>query len=124
MGLAARRAAARIRQLESGADASAASIQQLEARLQPITDLELETVRLDGELQLRQTDIDALRVSYADKKTIYDQLIQQVAIFDEKLSFAEMGVYEPHFDFTDRNSGSIFTLNHYARRPVAGARKA
>jgi hypothetical protein len=69
--------------------------------LKSITDLELEAERLDGELRQRRTDIDALRVSYADKKAIYDQLIPQVAIFDEKLSFAEMGVYEPHFDFTD-----------------------
>jgi hypothetical protein len=93
--------AARIRQLDSDAEASAARIQQLETRLKPITDLELETERLNGELQRRQTDIEALRVSYADKKAIYDRLIQQIAIFDEKLSFAEMGVYEPHFDFTD-----------------------
>jgi hypothetical protein len=28
-------------------------------------------------------------------------LVAEVAIYDERLSFAEMGVYEPHFDFTD-----------------------
>jgi hypothetical protein len=55
--------AARIQQLESDAEASAARIQQLEARLKPITDIELETERLNA-------DIDALRVSYADKKAI------------------------------------------------------
>src|SRR4051794_5159615 len=62
--------AARIRQLESDAAASTARIQQLEARLKPITDLELESERLVCELRRRQTDIDALRASYADKKAI------------------------------------------------------
>ncbi len=32
---------------------------------------------------------------------MYDKLAAEVAIFDERLAFAEMGVYEPHFDFTD-----------------------
>src|SRR4051794_37264557 len=67
------------------AEASAARIQQLESRLKAITDLELESDRLNGELQRRRTDIEALRVSYAEKKAIYDELMQQVSIFDEKL---------------------------------------
>jgi hypothetical protein len=31
-------------------------------------------------------------------------LEQQVAIYDERLAFAELGVYEPHFEFTDSDA--------------------
>lgn len=46
-------------------------------------------------------DLEDLKLSYAEKKAIYDRLLHEIAIFDERLSFAEMGVYEPHFEFTD-----------------------
>ena len=75
--------------------------QQLELRLKPIVNLEEEIQRLNGIIHQRTSEIEALRASYDEKKSVYDLLIRQVAIFDEKLSFAEMGVYEPHFDFTD-----------------------
>ncbi|QYY37213.1 DUF4041 domain-containing protein [Ruficoccus sp. ZRK36] len=45
--------------------------------------------------------IDQLRSSYSEKKAIFDRLEAQVAVYDERLSFAELGVYEPHFDFND-----------------------
>ncbi|WP_248307273.1 DUF4041 domain-containing protein [Devosia sp. 1635] len=44
-------------------------------------------------------NVEDLRQSYSEKKAVYDRLAKQVAIFDERLAFAEMGVYEPHFDF-------------------------
>ena len=87
--------------LQGSYDQSIQKVQELEERLKPITKFDVEIKRLTAETQRRQAQIDALRTSYADKKATYDRLIQQVAIFDEKLSFAEMGVYEPHFDFTD-----------------------
>lgn len=43
--------------------------------------------------------IEELRASYGSKKEVYDRLAQEVAIFDEKLAFAELGLYAPHFDF-------------------------
>ncbi len=46
-------------------------------------------------------EIATLRTSYREKKEVFDRLAKEVAIFDEKLAFAEMGVYEPHFDYTD-----------------------
>ena len=48
-----------------------------------------------------QHELGALQRRYSEKKQIYDRLSAEVAIFDERLAFAEMGVYEPHFDFTD-----------------------
>ena len=48
-----------------------------------------------------QGEIELLQRNYIEKRQIYDRLVAEVAIFDEKLAFAELGVYEPHFDFTD-----------------------
>lgn len=42
-----------------------------------------------------------MKVQYKEKREIYDRLAHEVAIFDERLAFAELGVYEPHFDYTD-----------------------
>lgn len=48
-----------------------------------------------------RAETDKLRSQYAEKRAVYDRLLKEVAIFDDRLAFAEMGVYEPHFDFTD-----------------------
>lgn len=45
-----------------------------------------------------------LRFSYGEKRAVYDRLLGELAIFDERLAFAEMGVYQPHFDFSDSES--------------------
>ena len=44
---------------------------------------------------------EKLRANYKTKRETYDRLLQELAIFDERIAFAELGVYEPHFDFTD-----------------------
>jgi len=48
-----------------------------------------------------QSQIEVTRTSYSEKRATLKKLEQQVAIYDEKLSFAELGVYEPHFEFND-----------------------
>ncbi len=48
-----------------------------------------------------ENQIQELRGSYVRKREQYDRLIKEVAILDDKVAFAEMGVYDPHFDFTD-----------------------
>jgi hypothetical protein len=64
---------------------------------------EAESKALVASLQAQSSamtvNVAELRQSYADKKAIFDRLASEVAIFDERLAFAEMGVYEPHFDF-------------------------
>lgn len=80
------------------ADAKVAAI---EARFKPVLDLDQEAEVVKTRIANLQAQLSELRTSYTDKKAIYDRLIKEVAIFDEKLAFAEMGVYEPHFDFTD-----------------------
>ncbi|SCW56353.1 DUF4041 domain-containing protein [Ancylobacter rudongensis] len=95
----------------------------LEQRFKPVLDVEAEIERLRAEAhrtitqalteatgtleKLRsetaqaETQLSTLRTDYKDKRTTYERLAAEVAIFDERLAFAEMGVYEPHFDFTD-----------------------
>ncbi len=56
--------------------------------------------------KLRATDegeinknIEKLKISYAEKRKIYDKLKEESAIYDETIELAQLGFYEPHFDF-------------------------
>jgi chromosome segregation ATPase len=55
----------------------------------------------DEKIRELEHSISNLRNSYSEKKQIFDKLLEQVAIYDDRLAFAELGVYEPHFDFQD-----------------------
>lgn len=46
-----------------------------------------------------ETDIQSIRDSYRSKKEIYDNLVRQLAIYNEDFELAELGFYQPHFDF-------------------------
>ncbi|OAM74428.1 DUF4041 domain-containing protein [Devosia elaeis] len=61
--------------------------------------MEVRVSNLSAQATAMTVDLENLRRSYAEKKTIFDRLAVEVAVFDERLAFAEMGVYEPHFDF-------------------------
>jgi len=74
---------------------------QMLLRFQPIIDQDEEIARLNSEISSLTADIDNLKGLYAQKKSTYDRLAREVAVFDERLAFAELGVYEPHFDYTD-----------------------
>jgi hypothetical protein len=76
-------------------------IEQLEQRFSGIVDADAEEARVRAEAAEANLQVDELRASYSEKKAVYDRLLHEIAIFDERLSFAEMGVYDPHFDFTD-----------------------
>lgn len=52
-------------------------------------------------LAAQASEIGNLRASYREKRATYDRLLSEIAVFDDRLAFAEMGVYEPHFDFDD-----------------------
>ncbi len=66
-----------------------------------VGDAEARVSELSGQASSITSSIAQLRAQYTEKKAIYDRLAAEVAIFDERLAFAEMGLYEPHFDFTD-----------------------
>lgn len=81
--------------------ALASRVTAIETRFKDVLDLDAEAASLRAQNQQEVFQIEQLRASYAEKKVVYDRLLKEVAIFDEKLAFAEMGVYEPHFDYTD-----------------------
>lgn len=74
---------------------------ETEERFSAIISIETEVKKLGAEVSEREAASAKLKKEYAEKRKIYDELKNQIAIFDEKLAFAEMGVYEPHFDFGD-----------------------
>lgn len=79
----------------------AAEHEATKTKYAPIISQEAEVSRLQAIASTLVADIEKLRASYAEKRALFDRLEQQVAIYDERLAFAELGVYEPHFDFTD-----------------------
>jgi hypothetical protein len=89
------------KQAEASVQDVGGRLRTVEERFKPIIDQEAEVHRLQGLAQEIDSDIAKLRASYSEKKAVFDRLAKEVAIFDDKLAFAEMGVYEPHFDFTD-----------------------
>lgn len=75
--------------------------ESIRARYAPIASQEEEIARLGAVIGDLNADIVKLQSSYSEKRTVFDRLEQQIAVYDERLSFAELGVYEPHFDFGD-----------------------
>ncbi len=73
----------------------------IESRFRPVLDVEAEVQRLSVLTREQEGVIAKLRSDYLEKRAVYDRLKREVSIFDEKLAFAEMGVYEPHFEYTD-----------------------
>lgn len=88
------RAEMRIAEAEATADS-------LKEKYAPITSIEDEVSTLRATAAEIQKQIEETRSSYSEKRATLKKLEQQVAIYDEKLSFAELGVYEPHFEFND-----------------------
>jgi nitrate reductase assembly molybdenum cofactor insertion protein NarJ len=79
----------------------AAEHEATKAKYGAIISQEAEVARLQAIASTLTVDIEKLRASYAEKRVLFDRLEQQVAVYDERLAFAELGVYEPHFDYTD-----------------------
>lgn len=67
----------------------------------PILDVDAEAKKLEKENASLKTKIEELRAKYSKKHSILKSLEEQVAVYDDKLSFVELGIYEPHFDFND-----------------------
>ncbi|MHA6643693.1 DUF4041 domain-containing protein [Mesorhizobium sp. A623] len=95
------KALAAIKALQVSEKEAVSRVGYLEGRFGGVVDLDNESVRLGLVIAALNSEIDQLRTAYKEKKQVYDRMISEVAIFDDRLAFAEMGVYEPHFDFTD-----------------------
>lgn len=84
----------------------------LELERLPLTEVELRAKNLTEEIEQRQkaaeldlfstnAEIEKTRETYKEKRAKLNELTKEVAVYDERLSLAEHGIYEPHFDFTD-----------------------
>lgn len=95
------RARGRAKRLMKEKETAAADASALKDRFSPILSIESEIARLRDEADSTRRSTDEIRSTYMEKRKLLDQLEKQVAVYDERLSFAELGVYEPHFDFND-----------------------
>lgn len=74
---------------------------KLTERFSAVIDIEAEAQKARNERDRIEGDTEKLRSAYKEKRQVYDRLLEQVAVFDEQISFAEFGVYQPHFEFGD-----------------------
>ena len=54
---------------------------------------------LDIEIENKKNEITLIKSSYRDKKTIFEMLKKEAAIYDETIELAELGFYKPSFNF-------------------------
>jgi len=82
---------------------------ELESRLGPValfdqqkTEMQavLDRIRLVS-IPAAQAEVDAIRSEHSDRRASLDLLVHEIAKVEERISFAELGIYEPHFDFAD-----------------------
>ena len=78
--------------------------QIMEARLETVASFEAEVASLEAGIARLTQETDTARNTYAEKRKLLEALEHEVSVYDERLSFAEFGVYEPHFDFGDSES--------------------
>lgn len=88
-----------------------AEIEKVKARFVGVTDLDAEKEKVLAELQALEGEVASIKSGYHEKKAIFDRLISEIAVFDDRLAFAEMGVYEPHFDYGDSEAYKISISN-------------
>ncbi|WP_201525935.1 DUF4041 domain-containing protein [Psychrobacter frigidicola] len=74
-------------------------VKKYEQKYSEIIDVDSAVDTSNTELDKINLKIVELQESYKQKHIIYNDLIDRVAIYDERMNFAEMGMYEPHFDF-------------------------
>lgn len=89
------------RRAEIRASEAEATAEVLKEKYAPISSVEGEVSTLMDTAEEMQKQIEETRSSYSAKRAILKKLEQKVAVYDEKLSFAELGIYEPHFEFND-----------------------
>ena len=82
-------------------EAKERAIEEFDEKYSPIVSVEAELDRLRKAAEQMQQETNSLRERYAEKRSTLQKLENQVAVYDERISFAELGVYEPHFDFGD-----------------------
>ena len=80
---------------------SKSELKKLISKFSPVISMEAEVDRLKNEADKIQQEIEVTRSTYSEKRSLLEDLEQEVAVYDERISFAQFGVYEPHFDYSD-----------------------
>ena len=70
-----------------------------EAKYSKIIDVDSEVEKANNRKDEIDKNIKELRLSYKEKKQIFDKLVKEAAIYDETIELAELGFYKPHHDF-------------------------
>jgi hypothetical protein len=89
------------KKVEAARTVAVSAQQALETRYAKIISVDDEVAKLRTTATDLEANLVELRKTYVEKRAILQKLEAQVAVYDERLSFAELGVYEPHFDFSD-----------------------
>lgn len=110
----------RLKKARADAEEAVAARQSLASRYENIISVEDEAARIQNKVTEAESALADLRQTYAAKWAILKKLEGQVAVYDERLSFAELGVYEPHFDFTDSEAykAAITTVRERQKQMV------
>lgn len=67
----------------------------------PAITVDNAVLEMQSKLKEVESEFVSMKSDYKAKRETYEKLLSELAVVDEKLSFAELGVYEPHFDFGD-----------------------
>lgn len=76
-------------------------ISAIKRRFANIVSEEEEVTRLKKESLQLLLRIKQSRHEYGEKRAMLERLEAEIAVFYERLAFAALGVYEPHFEFND-----------------------
>ena len=70
-----------------------------QVRFSDVIDTDAEIAELNKQKSDLEAAIVATRNDYVSKHEIYERLKREVAVYDEKIELAELGIYKPHFHF-------------------------
>lgn len=74
---------------------------QMEHRYAPIVNIQEEVNKINIQKNTIQGQITHLNLECQEKLKLSDHLQQEIQLYNDQLDVAEMGLYKPHFNFTD-----------------------
>ncbi|MDO4764388.1 MAG: DUF4041 domain-containing protein [Flavobacteriaceae bacterium] len=80
-------------------------ISELHVKYDSIISIENEVEKSKLDFENLQNMLSSLKEDYHNKHTVYEELKRRLAIYEEQMELAELGIYTPHFDF---NTSELF----------------
>lgn len=101
------------------------SLQDLDNRYRPILDLDNAIEDRRRDLNNLTNEVEKVRADYSNKRSIYDALVHEIAALEDRVQLAELGVYEPSFQFdTSAEYVSAITTNKEAQKKMVSSDRA